>query len=38
MQSRQNVIARAALQGDPTADAVSDIMQTVLLEQALKIK
>ncbi len=38
MQSRQNVVARAALQGDPTADAVSDIMQTVLLEQALKIK
>lgn len=38
MQSRQNTIARAALQGDPTSDAVSDIMQTTLLELALKTK
>lgn len=35
MQSRQNIIARAALQGDPTADAVSDVVKTAVLEAAL---
>lgn len=35
MQSRQNIIARAALQGDPTAEAASDVVKTAVLKAAL---
>jgi len=38
MQSRQNIVARAALQGDPTAEALSDLVQTTALEAALRIE
>lgn len=38
MHSRQRVLSRAALRGDPGATAVSDVVQTLALKRALEIE